>query len=216
MPPLGSKRRRSCLPIARSACRALKSVRSLTATTISPSTIALPSPAEGVGRRDAGETLGPIQALPGEDLGAGVRDAQLAAVAVELDLVDPAATSRRLRLQRRELRGDEPGIGPRGHYSLDGRQVRDPATLTPPIVREIGAQVPEIESFLATCRSVPAIIGCRSRRAMLHTNKPVMPVINGILELREGYRRPLGGRTSASSTLAARSMVSGGCAVSAS
>lgn len=29
---------------------------------------------------------------------------------------------------------------------------------------------------------------------MLHTNKPVMPVINGILEPREGYRRPLGGR----------------------
>ena len=57
------------------------------------------------------EALGPVEALAGQELGRPVFDAQLDAIAVELDLVRPAGGGRRPVLRLAKLRLHEAGHG---------------------------------------------------------------------------------------------------------
>lgn len=63
----------------------------------------------GVGR-DLAEALGPVVTAPSEDLDAAVDDVELGAVAVVLDLVQPAVPARDPLDHLGEKRVDEAGI----------------------------------------------------------------------------------------------------------
>ena len=106
---------------------------------------------------DRAELRGPVEALAGLQRGLAVLDAQLDAIAVELDLMHPARRRRRARERVAELRRDE--VRHRGRWLANGWRFAGFVAALADLARSSAAWpllLSQTASASAACRSLPA------------------------------------------------------------